>query len=269
MDMPLKTRARTLCRSLITVFIGLLPLLCATTDSQAQSPIYLSVHTNSDNDTLIANRYGIIHFKVDSGNTDAIVGITWPLLFSYSNGNILGSLSDSGVGANVGFVPWNGPVSNSFTETPEGPTESTIFATRSSTEAPFGFEFSEQWRISVIPSDTGQITIDTSLAITATDTSGQSIPVVWQHATITVAPYCPSGDLNEDGILDAADLYILRTYVQQNGPPPPSCEAHADSNCSGAVEQIDIIRLLHFVFVGDQALCYSCALIDQGVWTCD
>ena len=57
------------------------------------------------------------------------------------------------------------------------------------------------------------------------------------------------GDMNGDGVLDIADIFITEDYLFLSGPTPP-CLAAIDSNSDSQLDIADIVHLLNYLFVG-------------------
>ena len=260
-------------------FAVLYALLCVPTASFAQSPYVLGVHTDSNNDTLMQGVEGALIFGVESPGGLPAASFTWALKLTFSGGHLMGPMVDSfwqGVQpsavVNVYHLKRPGIWSQNlrprfYTTNPD----TVIVGAHYFQEAWQGS--GEQWRIVFTPADTGVIMIDTVSAwpfihhsVLAWD--GEEHPFVWQGKSIVVVPYCLTGDAKADSQITAADAIHLIGYVFKNGPPPIPCPAFGDVNCSGTVTSADIIALLNFIFRGGPRPCYSCALIEQGVWTC-
>jgi len=82
--------------------------------------------------------------------------------------------------------------------------------------------------------------------------------------------YCPvalTGDANNTGALNSADIIHLVNFVFKGGPAPLPCTASGDVNCTGSVTSADIINLVNYVFKSGAAPCDVCTLI-PGTWSC-
>lgn len=89
-------------------------------------------------------------------------------------------------------------------------------------------------------------------------------------ANVAYDAYCPvsiTGDANNTGTINSADIIHLVNFVFKSGPPPLPCIASGDVNCSGNVTSADVIGLVNFVFKSGAAPCDVCNLI-PGVWGC-
>jgi len=76
-----------------------------------------------------------------------------------------------------------------------------------------------------------------------------------------------TGDANEDGLLNSADLIALVNYVFKSGLPPIPCPAVGDANCDDAVTASDIIYLVAHVFKGGPPPLDVC--LEPGLsWLC-
>jgi len=246
---------------------------CGDVPGLAQPPVHLSVQTTTQNDTLVAGVLGSLHFRLDSLGSTPVSSVSWPLVVYFSNGNVIGAITETGISPNIGVMPWPvTPDSVRFSNPGLGADPDTVLMHLAVKSAPYWTEPGELWRISFVPTDSGKIIIDTASgdehSLTVLDDLGQPVPVVWTPDTITVVPYCPSGDLNDDGIVNDKDLYILIRHIQLGGPPPSACLAHADVNGDGTLTFADIIIQIHYTYHGDRSLCYTCGLIEQGIWSC-
>lgn len=254
-------------------------LLSVPTAAFAQTPYVLGVRTDSNNDTLMQGVEGALVFGVESPGGLPAASFTWALQLSFSGGHLIGPMVDSFWQAveptaevNVYHLKrpgiWSQNLRPRFYATNP---DTVIVGVHYFQEAWEGS--GEQWRIVFTPTDTGLITIDTVSAwpyihhsVLAWD--GQPHPASWQARTVTVVPYCPTGDANSNSQITAADAIYPINYVFKNGPPPVPCAAFGDVNCTGTVTSADIITLLNFVFRSGLRPCYSCSLVAQGVWTC-
>ena len=57
------------------------------------------------------------------------------------------------------------------------------------------------------------------------------------------------GDVNEDGVVDIADVMFLINYLFIGGSPPQPMEA-GDCNCDGVVDVADVMYLINYLFMG-------------------
>jgi hypothetical protein len=134
----------------------------------------------------------------------------------------------------------------------------------------------EVWRVEFTPSDTGLVTIDSTLVpifntLTVLD-AVQSVVVDWQPAHIAVVPFCRvrlPGDVDTTGSITTSDIIGLVNFVFKSGSSPLPCEASGDVNCSETVNTSDILVLVGYVFEGGPPPCYVCQLITAGIWPCD
>jgi hypothetical protein len=94
--------------------------------------------------------------------------------------------------------------------------------------------------------------------------------LMYDIANVAYDAYCPvsiTGDANNTGAINSADIIHLVNYVFKSGPHPLPCTASGDTNCSGAVTSADVIGLVNYVFKSGAAPCDVCNLI-PGVWSC-
>jgi subtilisin family serine protease len=76
-----------------------------------------------------------------------------------------------------------------------------------------------------------------------------------------------TGDVNESGAINAADIIYLVGYTFKSGPNPQPCPAAGDVNCDGVVNAQDILSLVIHVFKSGPPPCDVCTLI-PGTWAC-
>lgn len=85
-----------------------------------------------------------------------------------------------------------------------------------------------------------------------------------QHLSDTLryisCPIALTGDVNEDGILSAADIIYLVNYVFKAGSVPQPIELSGDVDCSGSVTSADIIFMVGHVFKSGPAPCDACMI---------
>lgn len=106
---------------------------------------------------------------------------------------------------------------------------------------------------------------------------GDNTPMAVQGNTrdgwaLNLAPWIadPDGDVNNDQIVNAADIITLVNYTFKSGPVPYPVPAAGDVNCNGAVTSSDIISLVNFVFKSGNPPCdleAECT-INLEQWTC-
>ncbi len=71
---------------------------------------------------------------------------------------------------------------------------------------------------------------------------------------LTVDICIARGDVNDDGVLDVADVIYLLNCLFKSGPPPNPLIV-GDCNCSGAVELGDVVFLLNYLFKAGPLPC--------------
>lgn len=59
---------------------------------------------------------------------------------------------------------------------------------------------------------------------------------------------CVSGDVNETGAINSADIIYLVNFVFKGGPEPTCSPLSGDVNCTSAINSADIIFLVNYVF---------------------
>lgn len=240
--------------------------------------MYLHVETSTGNDTLIAGVEGSILFRADSSEGWNAYAFSWPLLWTFSNGNVVGSLIES---ANVQYSPqslsvfesimWDSAYGAAATDP-----DTTLLILLNFGGSPDWTSSSEVWRLKFIPLDTGRITVDSAFVPPSTpmavvDAYG-SVDFTWEPKTIVVVSYCAvqiTGDTNANGSITASDIIELVNFLFKGGPTPRPCEAGGDVDCSSTVDSSDIISLVGYVFKGSAPLCNVCSLVRSGAWPCD
>lgn len=239
----------------------------------AQSNYVVNVHTSTGNDTLYKGVEGALIFGVDSADTYPVLAFTWALSLTYSTTNFIGVLNDVFPDTNVWFYkpvefwakgvrrrPWAG--------NPDTAAVGIFYFNE-----PYWSGTGEQWRIIFVPDDTGTLVIDTAwsppsnhLSLLSADQNTYNLS--WQTRTITVVPYCKTGDVNADFVITSSDIIYLVNYTFKGKAEPTPCVALGDPNCSGTINSADIIYIVRFVFKGGPPPCESCDLVTEGVWTC-
>ncbi len=77
-----------------------------------------------------------------------------------------------------------------------------------------------------------------------------------------------TGDVNQSGDINSADIIYLVRWIFNRGPAPEPCIGAADVNCTVAVITADVIYSVGFVFKSGPAPCDVCPLIQAATWTC-
>jgi len=73
----------------------------------------------------------------------------------------------------------------------------------------------------------------------------------WQeHPFQFLARQFTYGDVNEDGIINSADVVYLINYLFKGGNPPVPVLDAGDTNCDGIVNSADVTYLINFLFKG-------------------
>jgi len=241
--------------------------------------ITLSVGTSTANDTLISGVPGSLIFKVEAPGDIPIRGFTFPMEYTFSNGNIIGPIS---VGAGIAYmtaspkvystvsvVAWN----RSHAATATNPSATLLGLLNLGPDIHPWTGSGELWRITFTPLDTGTITIDSTTLppyneLAVHTHGGVELSYQWSAKTITVIPGMPTGNVNGDGVTSSSDLIYLVNFLFKEGPPPASCEAQGDVDCSGVINTSDIIRDVNYIFKAGQKPCNVGGLVNAGVWDC-
>jgi hypothetical protein len=82
-----------------------------------------------------------------------------------------------------------------------------------------------------------------------------------------VKPVAQTGDVDQSGSVDIADITYLVIHVFKLGAAPRPCPAAGDANCSGHLAASDIITLVNYLFRGGTPPCDVCNT-PPGTWTC-
>lgn len=220
--------------------------------------VRLGVVTSYGNDSLYLGGNGSIIFTLD-GRGHVIGGVEWPLILSFTNGNVLGPvIPDSTFFFSALSSVFESRSMNSY----GGPTDPDTLK--------IGLiDFNDQaWatsgevaRFVVSPSDTGTIIMDSStyfppfmMGVYGLDVP--ELPFKWEPVTIHVGP-CPvtMGDVNADGHVTSADLIYMVNYIFRGGAKPLPGRETGDVNCTETVNGVDIIYLVNYLFKGGDTPC--------------
>jgi hypothetical protein len=221
--------------------------------------------TSSGTDTLFLGGVSKIYFTVDANGHD-VQSLLWTLQWSFSNGNIIGPISDQ-----TGEVAYSNTAQQAFqtrafisgSAPGSNPDTSTLILVGFGDSMFHGDEW--LWSVTFTPSDTGTIFVDStadyfpphSQPVEANDALVGSLPLDFIPGRIVVlpCPYDQMGDVNQDDVLTSADLIYLINYMFKSGPDPLPERSIADVNCSGGLGGSDIIYLVNYVFKGGAAPC--------------
>jgi streptogramin lyase len=75
----------------------------------------------------------------------------------------------------------------------------------------------------------------------------------YDYATIKYFQFL-RGDVNGDGVINAADVVYLINYLFISGPAPVPLEA-GDVNCDGTINAADVVYLINYLFIGGPPPC--------------
>jgi hypothetical protein len=271
-----------MCKSLRfagPLILGWSLLLHSAPASNAQtSGVYFGVETSTGNDTLELGEAARIQFTVFDPNGRYLVALVYALTYSFSHGNIIGSLAPgvsvfpTAESSNLEVFHWAEQFQNATNP------DTTLCARltfrggvlRATDSVPV-------WYIQFVPIDTGTILIDTvfippGYSTSAHDVNAQWFPVYWQPKTITVVHSCPvelTGELTGDGKITAADIIRAVCFGFACDPATPCESATADVNCDGTLTVADMIYLVNYTFKNGPPPCNVCPLIWDGTWPCD
>ena len=77
-----------------------------------------------------------------------------------------------------------------------------------------------------------------------------------------------TGDVNESGSINSADIIYLVNWIFVRGPAPKPCTGAGDVNCNTEVTAADIIYLVNFVFKSGPQPCDICTSESGQIWGC-
>lgn len=234
-------------------------LLITAGYARAQDSVYFDIQTSTGKDTLYAGVQSALIFNFDPRD-EGVVGINFPMEFSYTADQIFGVLGNESIiinpmadsiyklanGANLNY--WDGVASDSLL----------VFFFAS--VCPCWADSAELWRMSFVPQTTGSFHFDSILfppanVWNALDTGGTLLPfeIINYGRTYTVTYL--TGDVNTDGVITSADIIYLVNFVFLRGPQPKFCVALGDVNCNASVTSSDIIYLVSYVFKSGESPC--------------
>lgn len=222
--------------------------------------VRLDIVTSYGNDSLYLGGEGSIIFTLDGRGHEILVA-TLPLIYSFTNGNIMGRVV---LDSNFIFSPATSVFENRSMNgysNPSDPDTMSVGLMDFSYEEQ-GWETSgELFRIVCSPLDTGSLTIDSTplpplSQINIIDQDGAFLPFRWRAPTIHVGP-CPvlMGDVNADDKVTSADLIYMVNYIFRGGAKPLPGRETGDVNCSETVNGVDIIHLVNYLFKGGNPPC--------------
>jgi cysteine-rich repeat protein len=249
----------------------------ASCRSEHEADITLTMRSDTGTDTFFVDVPGSIIFSVDAPAAEEVWAFAFPLVYTFSNGNIMGPVTETGGPA---YITFSDKATTAF-EALTWHTAHGLAATDPDTTLTglLNFDMSpwsgsgELWRLTFVPLDTGQITIDSAtvppgVPVEVVGSDAGYLPFTWQPGTFEVLPGVPTGDVNNDLVLTSSDVISLVSYSFKSGAPPALCEAVGDVNCSGTVTASDIIALVNHVFKSGGRPCNAGGLIRVGVWDC-
>lgn len=251
-------------------------LWCAVAADRTSAPAFggaldtaeILINTDWGNDTMYINGPGSIIFYINATGWN-LSAISMPLAFDFRGaGNLIGPVTqnpaDPAFFTYSAYVlqrmennPFNSAVGADFTHDPD------VLVFGSLDFNGEGWDTSGEFaRITFTPTDTGTIWIrDTFVAPVSTvsllDQGASQVPFGWYAPyKITVAE-CPvkMGDVNNDGVINSADLSYMVNYIFKSGPEPLPMRTVGDANCSGGLGGSDIIYLVNYIFKGGKPPC--------------
>jgi hypothetical protein len=91
-----------------------------------------------------------------------------------------------------------------------------------------------------------------SFILFGVDTTQQQMDSSWWRPMLRFYGFY-RGDVNEDGVIDAADIIHILNYLYVNGPAPRPFADQGDVNCDDVVDIADIVYLLNHLFISGPA----------------
>lgn len=243
----------------------------STWGRQAIDSVFITITTGTANDTLIEGLTNQIRVGIDSGN-DTVLQVDLVSLWTFSTSNYLGPLFDTGATPNVlhstkakqvfTFSTWNAALGTTVSNP-----DTTHAAYSSFGAPPYWQGAGELHRIVVVPSDTGDFTVEdtfapgTPMRSEVVLYSMETATLVWDTSHI-VSIGCSeavalAGDVNYDRTQSAADIISLVNYTFKSGEAPVIVEL-GDLNCSEVITSADLIELVGIVFKGHSVACGPC-----------
>ena len=64
-----------------------------------------------------------------------------------------------------------------------------------------------------------------------------------------------TGDVDQNGLINSADIIYLVNYIFKSGPDPQPMRTVGDVNCSGGLGASDVIYLVNYLFKSGSAPC--------------
>ncbi len=68
------------------------------------------------------------------------------------------------------------------------------------------------------------------------------------------ATFVQRGDVNANGVINAADVVYLINYLYIGGPEPIPLET-GDPNCNGLINAADVVYLINYLYIGGPPPC--------------
>jgi len=259
------------------IILATMSLGAAPDRSFANDTATVIVSTNTGNDTLVKDISGSVVIRVDSG-PDTVAWVTLFLQWDFSNGNVVGPLTQSGTNPNVvfsnvsqsifEFLLWNSILGYTASDP-----DTTLGGTLTFRAAPpFWAGAHELMRLVFAPTDTGRIVIrgiepdggppDPTCSVGRHD--GTELALRWTSPVITVVSCADasitSGDTNFDRAVTSADVIYLVNYVFKSGLEPVLWNL-GDTNGDGKITSADIVTLVNYVFKSGAPPCDVCSTL--------
>jgi hypothetical protein len=92
-----------------------------------------------------------------------------------------------------------------------------------------------------------------NIYVTGTSADTGSYPDYYDFATIKYIQFV-CGDVNQDGVVDIADVVYMVNYLFIDGPAPDPIQA-GDVNGDGVVDIADAVYLINYLFIEGPPPC--------------
>jgi hypothetical protein len=242
-------------------------LLLAPRNAHGQ-PVTYSVNTHRGGDTLYVGENTYISFDVD-GHGALIVGMVFPLDFSFGAGSLMGSMSDKV------YLEFN-PLFSSINPPPCCVVGDSLMGTDPDTLLVGIVVFGGPWitsgpewafRASFKPLAPGQIRIDSITLppanhLAALNPLGEELQLEWSAPLFAVLP-CPNvlGDVNQNGTVTSGDIILFVKCVFACDFGGFDILELGDVDCNGQPTVADVIHMVNYVFKG-MPLPFCCIVLD-------
>jgi hypothetical protein len=226
--------------------------------------VRLRVSTHTGTDTIFFGNPATIYVRLDAAGHE-LTGVSMVFRWSFTNGNIMGPMSQGAGQVQFGSEVLDAFESVSWNYLNGSPTDTSLVGLIDFDGEGYSAD-TVAWSVTFNPTDTGTILIHSGFDFTvppiccgssATDSAGSDVPVSWMPVRIPVVP-CPyplMGDVTQDGRLTSSDLIYFINYLFKSGPAPLPDRSIGDTNCSGGLTGADLIVLVNHIFKSGAPPC--------------